>query len=315
MVLYGRVSKGYGVLSDHAEISLTNLIDVGLGSSCRCNNRLDKTRHLGHDIDAVNALFQRSLGSCLDGLAVLVRARPGVLGMARLRPVILRVVLNLRVSGRVLGASNEDLAVLGDAADVDERGAVGGGAGELHHDSRVGGALEVDKVPPAGGVVRLHALKGVDIKATALEIKRTLLGGDGALGHASRPKDVSHGAPWVLEVSAIQSLSGGAGLEAGRGAGELEVDDGPLVIHALDGIKGAILGQLDGEVVGVEARHVLAKVMVAEGCRAPEDGLGAVGVKDFAVELAGCADAAFVSMLAGMYSISEHGAHTQRCCR
>lgn len=218
--------------------------------------------------------------------------------MARLRPVILRVVLNLDVGGCVLGAAKDNLAVLGDAADIDKSRAVRGRAGELHHDGRVGGALEVDKVPPAGGVVRLHALEGVDIKATTLEVNGAVVGSDGALGYAPRPENVPHGAPRVREVGAVQRLSGGTGLETGRGAGELEVDDCPLVVHALDGVKGAILGQLDGEVVGVEVGHVLAEFMVAEGCRAPEDGLGVVGVKDFAVELAGCADAALVSMLA-----------------
>jgi hypothetical protein len=65
-------------------------------------------------------------------------------------------------------------------------------------------------------------------------------------------------------------------LETRCRAGDLEVDDGVGVVHALDGVVGPILGQLDRAVIGVETRLVLVEVVVVEGCRGPEVGLGRV---------------------------------------
>lgn len=47
----------------------------------------------------------------------------------------------------VVGTGIDDLTVLEDTTDVNLGGAVGGGSGELHHDSGESRALEVDEVP------------------------------------------------------------------------------------------------------------------------------------------------------------------------
>lgn len=125
-------------------------------------------------------------------------------------------------------------------------------------------------------MVRLHALQSVSEESLALEIHRAVLCGDGTLRNTARPEGVSHRSPWVLEVGAVQSCSCGSGLETRCRAGDLEVDDGVGVVHALDGVVGAILGQLDRAVIGVETRLVLVEVVVVEGCRGPEVGLGRV---------------------------------------
>lgn len=125
-------------------------------------------------------------------------------------------------------------------------------------------------------MVRLHALKGVSEESLALEIHGTFLCGDGALSNTARPEDVSHRSPWVLKVGTVEGCSCGSGLETRCRAGDLEVDDGVGVVHALDGVVGAILGELDRAVVGVETRLVLVEVVVVEGCRGPEVGLGRV---------------------------------------
>jgi hypothetical protein len=127
------------------------------------------------------------------------------------------------------------------------------------------GALEVDKVPSAGGVVRLHALKSIDVQGLTLEVNRSILGGDGTFGNATRPEGMSQGSPWVFEVGAVQGCACGTNLEARGSAGDLQVDDGVLVVHALDGVVCAILGQLEGAVIGVKTRLVLAEILVVEG--------------------------------------------------
>lgn len=212
--------------------------------------------------------------------------------MARLRPVVLRVTLDSGVGSRAGSASEQHLAVLGHAAHVDRRCAVRGGSGELHHDGRVVGTLEVGKIPPRRRVVGLHALQSVDEEGLALEVDGALLGGDGALGDASRPERMPHRAPRVLQVGTEEGLARGADLEAGGCSGHLEVDDGSLVVHALDGVKGAIFRKLDGAVVGIKGRLVLAEVDVVEWRGAPEVLLGLVRGEDLAVELTSGSDAA-----------------------
>ena len=51
-------------------------------------------------------------------------------------------------------------------------------------------------------MVGLHALKGVNEHAAALEVNGTLLGNDAAGNGTSRPESVSHLAPWRLGVGA-----------------------------------------------------------------------------------------------------------------
>lgn len=148
-------------------------------------------------------------------------------------------------------------------------------------------------------MVRLHALKSVHKEGTALEVDGSLLDRDGTFGGAAGPKGVSHRSPWVLNVGSEQRLARGADMETRCRAGDLEVDNRSLVVQALDSVEGAVLGQLDGTVVSVEARLVFAKVLVVEGGRAPEVRLGLVGVEDLAVELAGRANTTVRAMLVG----------------
>lgn len=159
----------------------------------------------------------------------------------------------------VLGTDGDQLSILDDGADVDNRVAVRRRRGELHHDGRVVRALEVGKVPCGSSVVRLHALQGVDVDGLALEVDIAVLGGDGALRGTAGPECVAHLSPRVLEVCAEQRRARLSGLEAGCCPSNLEVDKGPLVIHALDCVGVAILGQLDGAVVGVEGRPFLVE--------------------------------------------------------
>lgn len=153
-------------------------------------------------------------------------------------------------------------------------------------------------------MVRLHALKSVHKERPALEVDGALLDRDGTFGHAARPEGMSQGTPRVLHIRSEQGLACGADVETRGGTGNLEVDNGSLVVQALDGVKGAVLGQLDGAIVGVETRPILAELLVVERCRAPEVGLSFVRVKDLAVELAGCANAAVYIILATLRQVS-----------
>jgi hypothetical protein len=202
------------------------------------------------------------------------------------------------VGGLVQNAGGHNLAVLDDATDVDDRRPVGDRRGELHHDGRVVGALEVGKVPPRRGVVRLHALQRVRVHGAALDVEGAFLRGDGALDGGPGPEGVAHRAPRVLEVGAEERRARLAGLEARSGAGDLEVHDGLLVDEALDGVRVAVLGQLEGAVVGVEGRVVLAEADVAEWRGAPEVRLGRVGAVDLDVELGRDAESAATRELA-----------------
>jgi hypothetical protein len=87
-----------------------------------------------------------------------------------------------------------------------------------------------------------------------------------------------------------------------------------LVVHRLDCVGGSILGELDGAVVGIEARLVLAKVVVVQLCRGPEVRLRAIEAEDLAVELAGGADAA-TSVSVERPSEDQEKKLTPRCYR
>jgi hypothetical protein len=134
-------------------------------------------------------------------------------------------------------------------------------------------------------VVWLHALYGVRVHAAALEVQGTFLGGDGTLGNATRPESMAHVAPRVVEVRTIESLAGLSALEGRGSASDLEVDYGLLVVHALDGVRGAILGKLERAVVSVEAGMVLAEADVVQWARAPEVRLRRILGENLDIEL------------------------------
>jgi len=196
------------------------------------------------------------------------------------------------VGGHAVAVRHDDLAILDDAADIHDGGAVGWRSGVLHQNGRVRWPLEVAKVPLGRGVVWLHALQSHDEHGLALKVNRPLLGSDGSLGSAPRPEGMAHDAPRVGEVGTEKSLASLAGLETGRQPLDSQVDDCFVIVHRLDGKGCSICGKFDGAVIGIEARLVFAEVVIVELGRAPKVRFGAVEAEDLAVELAGCSDAA-----------------------
>jgi hypothetical protein len=131
----------------------------------------------------------------------------------------------------------------------------------------------------------------VNEESATLEVNGAVLDGNGALSEAAGPEGMPHGTPRVAEVGSEEGFARLAGLEALGSAGDLDIDDSAFIVHALDGIKGAVLGQLDRAVLGIEARLVVAKLDILEGSRTPEVGLRQVVAEDLAVELASGSDA------------------------
>lgn len=138
----------------------------------------------------------------------------------------------------------------------------------------------------------LHALESVHEEASAGEIKLASLGQDAAFDLAPGPERVSHRAPRVGGVGTEVACAILANDETGGGLGELQGHNALLVGRGLDGVRGAIGGELDGAVVGVEAVLGLVEAVVAQRVRRPQvRRLTAVLVKDLAVKLARGADA------------------------
>lgn len=196
------------------------------------------------------------------------------------------------MGGQVVGSRKDDLAILDNASDADSRGAVRRRRGELHQAGRVCRSLEVAKGPAGRRVVGLHALQGVHEICLALDVDGTVLRRHRPLGGASWPDVVAHGAPRVLEIRSKERLARRARLEARGDLLHCNVDHGPVVVHRLDRVRVSVCRELDGTIVGVKRRLVLAEVMVVELGRAPQMLLGLVGAEDLEAELAGGADAA-----------------------
>lgn len=141
------------------------------------------------------------------------------------------------------------------------------------------------------GVVGLHSLESMAQHATALDVDRALFGVNGALDAASRPEVVVHRPPWFLGVGTV---IGGAILSAHksrRGPGELYIYHAVLSDGRLDGVLGAILGELNGDAIGEERVLLLVETVVVDGVARPEEGLLVVGEEELAVELDGYTEA------------------------
>jgi hypothetical protein len=123
------------------------LEDIGPSTGNTASNGLDETGNLSHNIDAVQTLAERAVNLGGDILAVCGLARPGPLDRGGLRPLALGILLRGSVGASVVGTGVDDLAVLQETANVDLGGTIGRRSGELHHDGREGGGLEVDEVP------------------------------------------------------------------------------------------------------------------------------------------------------------------------
>ena len=207
-----------------------------------------------------------------------------------------------------LGTGKDDLIVLDNTADGHNCRSVRRRSGVLHQNSRVVGALEVAKVPLGRGVVRLHALESVDEHGASLAIDRTIRSGDRALSNTPGPENVAHGTPRIGMVGAEQCCARGANLEARRRPLDGHVDDRSFIVQRLDCVRVSIFRKLDGAIGGVEAGLVLAELVVFEGRRAPEVGLGSIQGEDLGVELASCADATVASP-------DQHESQVSMCAR
>ena len=268
------------------------LVNVGFRAGYTSDNLLDEARDLVHDIDAVHSLAKLALNDTFDGLAIVALAVPDKTDTRRFRPPVVSVLFDGGVSRLVGTASYNHAIVLHNGTDVDDGGAVRRWGGELHHHSRVVGTLEVNKVPFGGSVLGLHALQSVGVQSLALEVNWSLLGGDGTLGCASWPESVAQGSPRVLGIGSEQRSAGLSALYAWGGTGNLQVDNGALVVCALDGVGVAVLGKLERAVVGVECRLVRAEVDVVQRGGAPQVRLAGFAREDFDVELGGNTNAA-----------------------
>lgn len=134
------LGDGEGVVDDV-------LVNIRPGARGAGDNRLYKLRHLGHDVDAVDAAAERG-----GELGRRVRGGVGPLegGGRGLGPAGLGVFDNVAAEGGAARAGGEEGAVGGEAGDVDRRGAIGVRGGEFHHDGRVGGRLEICEIPARG---------------------------------------------------------------------------------------------------------------------------------------------------------------------
>lgn len=123
------------------------LEDVGPSTGNTASNGLDEARDLAHNVDAIEALAERTVDLGGDILTVGGLAGPGPLDGGGLGPLALGILLRGSVGAGVIGTGIDDLAVLQETTDVNLGRTVGGGSGELHHDGGEGGGLEVDEVP------------------------------------------------------------------------------------------------------------------------------------------------------------------------
>jgi hypothetical protein len=136
-------------------------------------------------------------------------------------------------------------------------------------------------------VVRLHSLQGMAQHAAALHVDLSLLGDDRALDAASRPEVVVHRPPWRLRVCAVVRCAVLSTHKARRSPGELAVDHAFLVHSRLDGVRVAVLRELDGHTVGIEGVLPLIESVVLDGVARPKRRLFVVGEEELAVELNG----------------------------
>ena len=100
------------------------LIDIGLRPDRARDDLLHEPGYLGHHVNSVELVLKGRLYDGLDRLSVLGGTDPGVFGVSGLGPVVFRVLLGFGVLGGGDGAGGDDLAVLGDAANAYQGGAV-----------------------------------------------------------------------------------------------------------------------------------------------------------------------------------------------
>lgn len=184
----------------------TYLEDIWPGPSDVTGNRLDKSWHFGHHVDAVQSLAQGPFQLGVDILQVIRAAIPHGLDGGRLWPVTFRILSGRSMRDRGVGTGVENLAILDNPAHIDNRGVVGWRSSKLHHESGISRGLEVDKVPSSSylvrthsasmveltSVMRLHALESLNEHSPTRKVKGLILGLDGALHRAARPEGMAH---------------------------------------------------------------------------------------------------------------------------
>lgn len=132
----------------------------------------------------------------------------------------------------------------------------------------------------------LHALQSKAVESPTLAVDLALFCDDGAFNLAPRPESMSHRSPWGIRVCAVVARSVLSSHEARCGPGKLQVDKTVLVGHRLDGVEGAVFGELERHAVCKEGILLFVEAVVLEGVGRPYGGLLVVRVEYFAVELA-----------------------------
>mgnify|MGYP005989161241 CR=1 FL=1 len=165
-------------------------------------------------------------------------------------------------------------------------------------------------------MVRLHALDGIHVESLALEVNGALLGQNGAFTGAARPEGVAHPSPGVFGVGSVRGSTSLASLVARGSLGDLEVDNGLLVVHALDGPGVSILGEFESAVVSEEVDLVLGDFEVGQRRRRPQVRLGGVLGEDLASELTRRSNApVYVVSYISIQRLGRESIRTQRHCK
>lgn len=95
----------------------------------------------------------------------------------------------------------------------------------------------------------LHALQSLDEESLAVEINLALRGDDCTLTFAPRPEGVSHGAPRIIDIIAVDGGAVLADDEGGRQPSDGDVNKTGFVDSGLDGVGGSIFVELNGKIL------------------------------------------------------------------
>lgn len=118
--------------------AMANLVDERLSARRASDYVFQELRDFGHDIDPVHLLSNRPNNLRLDILAISHLPLPGISDLFRLGQVAVRIVFSLRMCCGAAGVGDKDLAIDGNASDIDLDAVVALRSGEFHADGRVG---------------------------------------------------------------------------------------------------------------------------------------------------------------------------------
>ena len=114
------------------------------------------------------------------------------------------------------------------------------------------------------GVMRLHALQRMDENSSPVEVDFSRRRDHLALDLAPRPERVPHLSPWSSGIRPESACTILTHNETRSDACDLEVDGILGVGHRLDCVGVAVFGQLDGDVVGIEAMFRVVEAVVLQ---------------------------------------------------